>query len=119
MPEGMSNKEYFQFLREVEDSLYEPYDLQPWTEEIYTKGEFLHTPYMGRRNKTFSQPMVDFKEDHFRMEGQRCDRCMGWQFRGEDTITPIKCYKRYRADGTPYYQEIHFIPYFAARRPHP
>lgn len=124
---GMSRKEYYEFLRDVETALYDPEDLQPFEDfEIYEDRDhiFRFTPYKGRKHKSYSQPMMELKESSCGVDSEKgyCHRCEGSSFWTYDTETVIRVwwYPVFRGPcGGKSSKPIHFIPYFAARRSHP
>lgn len=129
----MSHKEYFQFLRDVESSLYDEDDFQVMKYDVYEDEDngLVHTPYRGRERKSYSQPMIDIKNMHPTQHRHGCHRCgddgTEWNrwSRDEDDVTRVRWYPTL-SDELDYFdqpkriaKEIHFIPFFAARWPHP
>lgn len=122
MIDGMSHKEYHEFLRDVEDALYDPRDLSPsvYTEPYPDKtGALTITMYHGARHKSYSQPMMEYKEDQC---AEHCFRCRGsdlWT-QDADTVIRVESYPGYtKTHGIKINKPIHFNGLFAARRPHP
>jgi hypothetical protein len=123
MIEGMSHKEYHQFLREVEESMYDPRDFKilpdddVWADpESGTKTVY----YVGRRNKSYSQPVFEIKRDHAE-RGGFCSRCKPdstWQAT-DDQVIPANWLTVFDRDGNRRGKPTPFLPYFAARRAHP
>jgi hypothetical protein len=130
MPQGMSHKEYQQFILEVEDSLYDdrpllfkPDPIGTWTNE---EEGVTFTRYHGWKRKTYCQPMMDMKDDHksFDTDQGYCRRCPGeYQYRKwshhDDEIFSVTWLPGYNRDGIKVAKHVHFIPYFAARFAHP
>jgi hypothetical protein len=135
MIDGMSRKEYFEFLKDVEESMYDPEEFKPWEDEMispYESDGLLFTAYKGSRRKSYSQPMFDLKKEHPTQYRDGCHRCGTNPYRSsflwdrrEDEAISVRFYTVFTGNtnrlGEPEkdFKEIHFIPYFAARRPHP
>lgn len=120
--DGMSRKEYRQFLYEVEEAMYDPRDFQVMQDDIWENEEDGITTvyYQGRRRKSYSQPMFDIKHDHKSQSEGKCYRCENrpW-FYSDDEILSTNYIPTFDENGFKTTKRVHFIPYLAARRSHP
>ena len=120
---GMSDKEWQEFLNSVSQSLYDPINFRVLEGNEYPERNFKVTILRGSIGKTYSQPMIDYKNDHkHHTESSGCYRCKGetW-FTGDDVIIPIRWYPVF-AEGEDHKRtavNIEFDPDFAATRGHP
>jgi hypothetical protein len=128
--DGMSHKEYQQFILEVEDALYrdEPVGFLD-KDELCSYDEpddygLVHTRYIGWRRKSYCQPLMEIKTDHKSLsdEDGRCHRCPptdGRWYHDDDAICSVTYITVFNEAGYARSKPIHFIPFFAARWSHP
>lgn len=119
----MSDKEWQEFLTEVSRSLYNTHNFQVLEVLTYPDNDFKVTIFRGAVGKTYSQPMIDYKNDHkHHTESSGCYRCKGetW-FTGDDDIIPIRWYPVFEEgeDHKRTTKVIEFDPDFAATKGHP
>jgi hypothetical protein len=117
----MSQKEWQEFLTEVSRSLYDPFQFRVLEVCEYREKGFKVTILRGSLGKSYSQPMIDYKDDHkhYREDGG-CYRCKGelWMV-GDDDIIPIRWYPVFNEWGDKDTCLINFDPDFAATKGHP
>lgn len=120
---GMSDKEWQEFLTEVSQSLYDPYQFRVLEVLTFPENNLKVTILRGSIGKTYSQPMIDYKNDHkHHTESAGCYRCKNYLWeRGDDDIIPIRWYPVFEEgeDHKRTARTIEFDPDFAATKGHP
>lgn len=121
------NAEYLKFLESVEEALY-PFPHHFERNAFYDSPDpdngLVYTDYKGSATKAYSQPIFQVKKDHVD-EGKGCFRCRAgtdpfthW-LHDDDQVTAVRWYITFDDEGRRKAKDIHFIPFFAARKAHP